>query len=157
MFQYHHCWSGDKNKPLALSWKNEQMTDLWGFFQITFICLNWIFFWDAKHKIRLSWWFNQMSVWLVIRRWLMIPAGSSNILSWRLIMTYFLQSFSPFKKGSCQFLAKRCTQVLVNSLEDSACPGKVWLGKMTTQHDPNSVDWAVKLQLKQPNKRWTFS
>ena len=32
-----------------------------------------------------------------------------NILTWRLIMKYFLLSFSPshrFKKGSCQFLAK---------------------------------------------------
>ena len=36
-----------------------------------------------------------------------------NILSWRLIMKYFLRSFSPyrwFKKGSCQFLAKECAQ-----------------------------------------------
>ena len=40
-------------------------------------------------------------------------AKVSNILSWRLIMKYFLQSFSPFrwfKKGSCQFLAKECAQ-----------------------------------------------
>ena len=37
------------------------------------------------------------------------PAKVCNILSWRLIMRYFLRSFSPFhwfKKGSCQFLAK---------------------------------------------------
>ena len=36
-----------------------------------------------------------------------------NILSWRLIMKYFLRSFSPFrwfKKGSFQFLAKECAQ-----------------------------------------------
>ena len=48
------------------------------------------------------------------------PAEVSNILSWRLIMKYFLQSFSPFrwfKKGSCQFLAKKCAQYLVNRLE----------------------------------------
>ena len=41
------------------------------------------------------------------------PAEVGNILSWRLIMKYFLQSFSPsrwFKKGSCQFLAKECAQ-----------------------------------------------
>ena len=41
------------------------------------------------------------------------PAEVSNILSWRLIMKYFLRSFSPFrwfKKGSCQFLAKECAQ-----------------------------------------------
>ena len=38
-----------------------------------------------------------------------------NILSWRLIMKYFLRSFSLFrwfKKGSCQFLAKECAQYL---------------------------------------------
>ena len=40
-------------------------------------------------------------------------AEVSNILLWRLIMKYFLRSFSPFrwfKKGSCQFLAKECAQ-----------------------------------------------
>ena len=42
-------------------------------------------------------------------------------LSWRLIMKYFLRSFSPFrlfKKGSCQFLSKEIKQGLVNRLED---------------------------------------
>ena len=41
------------------------------------------------------------------------PAEEGNILSWRLIMKYFLRSFSLFrwfKKGSCQFLAKECAQ-----------------------------------------------
>ena len=41
------------------------------------------------------------------------PAEVGNILSWKLIMKYFLRSFSPFrwfKKGSCQFLAKECAQ-----------------------------------------------
>ena len=41
------------------------------------------------------------------------PAEVGNILSWRLIMKYFLRSFSPFrwfKKGNCQFLAKECAQ-----------------------------------------------
>ena len=41
------------------------------------------------------------------------PAEIGNILSWRLIMKYFLRSFSPFrwfKKGSCQFPAKECAQ-----------------------------------------------
>ena len=48
------------------------------------------------------------------------PAKVGNILSWRLIMKYFLRSFPPFrwfKKGSCQFLAKKGT-ILVNRLED---------------------------------------
>ena len=41
------------------------------------------------------------------------PHQVSNILSWRLIMKYFLWSFFPFcwfKKGSCQFVAKECAQ-----------------------------------------------
>ena len=41
------------------------------------------------------------------------PTEVGNILSWRLIVKYFLRSFSPFrwfKKGSCQFLAKECAQ-----------------------------------------------
>ena len=46
------------------------------------------------------------------------PAEVGNILSWRLIMKYFLQSFSPFcwfEKGSCQFLAKECAQYLLTT------------------------------------------
>ena len=42
-----------------------------------------------------------------------VPAEVSNILSWILIMKYFLRSFSPFrwfKKDICQFLSKECTQ-----------------------------------------------
>ena len=41
------------------------------------------------------------------------PHRGRNILSWRLIMKYFLRSFSPFrwfKKGSCLFLEKECAQ-----------------------------------------------
>ena len=49
-----------------------------------------------------------------------ISAGSGNILSWGLIMKYFLRSFTPFrwlKKGSYQILVKECAQVLVNRLK----------------------------------------
>ena len=41
------------------------------------------------------------------------PAEVGNILSWRLIMKYLLQSFSPFrwfKKSSYQFLATEYAQ-----------------------------------------------
>ena len=41
------------------------------------------------------------------------PRQVGNILSWRLIMKYFLRSYSPFhwfKKGSGQFLEKECAQ-----------------------------------------------
>ena len=39
-----------------------------------------------------------------------IPAGSDNIITWRSIIKYYLQSFSPFrcfKKRSCQFPGER--------------------------------------------------
>ena len=48
----------------------------------------------------------------------LISTESGNILSWRLIMKYFLWSFS-FKKGTCWFLAKEHAQILVNRLEES--------------------------------------
>ena len=49
------------------------------------------------------------------------PAEVGNILSWRLIMKYFLRSFCPFrwfKKGSCQFFGERMCTILVNHLEN---------------------------------------
>ena len=71
--------------------------------------------------------YQQKSQWNARPRWLSwmrrptgdqevagsTPVEVGNILSWRLIMKYFLRSFSPFrwfKKGSCQFLAKECAQ-----------------------------------------------
>ena len=84
-----------------------------------------------------------------------IPAGSDNILSWRLIMKYFLRSFSPFcwfKKGSCRFLAKEYAQILVNCLVDKACAVKVWLGQLTGSAWRQWIDWAVKPQLNKKKK-----
>ena len=65
-------------------------------------------------------WFNQTCCWPWWLSWMRRPTGDQevtgstsaevgNIPSWRLIMKYFLRSFSSFrwfKKGSCQFLAK---------------------------------------------------
>ena len=53
------------------------------------------------------------------------PAGLGNFFFMLIDHEKCLRSFSPFplfKKGSCQFLAKECTLILVNSLEDKACP-----------------------------------
>ena len=36
-----------------------------------------------------------------------------------------------FKKSSCKSLAKEMCTILVNRLEDQACPVNVWLGKLT--------------------------
>ena len=81
---------------------------------------------SEKHKICRVFGIH-LSTWTCQPRWLSwmrrptgvqevagsTPAEFGNILSWRLIMKYFLRSFSPFrwfKKGSCQFLAKECAQ-----------------------------------------------
>ena len=78
-------------------------------------------------RIRIGWSEVSLTAWKRQPRWLSwmrcpigdqevagsTPAEVGNILSSRLIMTYFLRSFSPFhwfKKGSCQFLAKECAQ-----------------------------------------------
>ena len=78
-----------------------------------------------------------------------IPARSSNILSWNLIMQYFLwlcSSFRWFKKGSCHFLAKELPQILVNRLQNKACPWKMRSGNLTCSIWLDSVDWVVKLK-----------
>ena len=62
------------------------------------------------------WWLSQTGDQEVAG---LIPDGIGNVLSWRLIMKYFLWSFSPFrcfKESSCQFLVKECAQVLVKHL-----------------------------------------
>ena len=53
-----------------------------------------------------------------------IPAASGNILSWRLVMKYFLRLFSP--SADSRRAENECAQVhvLLNSLKDYACPGK---------------------------------
>ena len=66
-----------------------------------------------------------------------IPTWSSNILLWRLIMKYFLWSFSLFcwfKKDSCQFLVKECAQVLNRSVR---CTSNCWYGDR--RFDPHWV------------------
>ena len=50
-----------------------------------------------------------------------IPAEVGNILSWRLIMKYFLRSFSPFRliqEGQLSVSGERMSTILVNCLED---------------------------------------
>ena len=42
-----------------------------------------------------------------------------------------LLGVSRLKKSSCKSLAKEMCTILVNRLEDQACPVNVWLGKLT--------------------------
>ena len=90
-------------------------------FQCTTLC-NW-FVWKTKSNQKWYCIYPQITPALVaqldarltgdqeVTGW--TPAEVGNILSWRLIVKYFLRSFSPFrwfKKGSCQFLAKECAR-----------------------------------------------
>ena len=63
-----------------------------------------------------------------------VGVASTSILLWGLIMKYFLRTVSPcplIQEGQLSIFLKECAQVLVNRLENLACQGKVWLGKLT--------------------------
>ena len=80
------------------------------------------------------------------------PAEVGNILSWRLIMKYFLRSFSPFrwfKKGSCQFLAKECAQYWLTALRTKPAQWTCGYVNWPRSTWPHWVDWAVKPRHKQ--------
>ena len=77
------------------------------------------------------------------------PHRVSNILSWRLIMKYFLWSFSPFhwfKKGSGQFLAKECTQYWLSAWRTKPAH----LGKLTAL-DMTPLGWLGQKPLHKQN------
>ena len=55
----------------------------------------------------------KFSIFYIVLIFYIVSWVARHLHSWRLIMKYFLRSFSPFrwfKKGSCQFLAKECAQ-----------------------------------------------
>ena len=105
-------WSFCIHKTVNCTWKMKKFCICWSSVGIQkghkckYTCTS------TYCKIR---WVSWMCIWLMIRRLQagLTPAEVGNILSWRLIMKYFLRSFSPsrwFKKGSCQFLEKECAQ-----------------------------------------------
>ena len=90
------------------------------------------------------------------------PAEVGNILSWRLIMKYFLRSFSPFcwlvilsllliQEGQLSVSGERMCTILVNRLEDWACPVNVWLGKLTAL-DMTPLGWLGRKTSTQTNQ-----
>ena len=60
-------------------------------------------------------------------------AKVGNILLWRLIMKYFLciLSLPLIQGGQLSVSGERMCTILVNRLEDEACPVNMWLGKLT--------------------------
>ena len=81
------------------------------------------------------------------------PAKVGNILSWRLILKYFLRLFSPFywfKKGSCHFLAKECTQYWLT------CQVNMWLGKLAAL-DMTPLGWLGRKTSTQINTNINYT
>ena len=48
------------------------------------------------------------------------------------LLFIFFPSAVRFKKGSLSISGERMCIILVNCLEDQACPVNMWLGKLTT-------------------------
>ena len=66
------------------------------------------------------WWLNWMCIWLVIRRLQVRPRRIGNILSWHLIMKYFLVilSLPLIQEGQLSVSGVRMCKILDNGLED---------------------------------------
>ena len=84
------------------------------------------------------------------------PSQVSNILSWRFdheIFCKVILSLPLIQEGHLSVSGKRMCTILVNSLEDSACPVKVRLGKLTildmTPSRPRWLSWMhVRLETR---------
>ena len=67
------------------------------------------------------------------------PRMVGNILSWRFDQDMFstvILSLPLIQEGQLSVSGERMWTILVNRLEDLACPIKAWLGKLTA-HDTN--------------------
>ena len=64
------------------------------------------------------------------------------------IFSTVILSLTLIQKGQLSVSGERMCTLLVNHLEDLACPVKVWLGKLTMLDMTHWVDWAVKPQHK---------
>ena len=62
------------------------------------------------------------------------PAGLATFFSWRFdheIFSTVILSLWLIQEGQLSVSGQRMCTILVNHLEDKACPVKVWLGKLT--------------------------
>ena len=82
-----------------------------------------------------------------------IPAGSGNILSWRLIIKYFLRSFSGFRCFS--FWQNNLHKHWLTAWRTKPAQENVWLGKLTAV-DMTLLGWADRKTLTQTNKLSTI-
>ena len=90
------------------------------------------------------------------------PAEVGNFLSWRLIMKYFLRSFSLqlIQGGQLSVSGEIMCTILVNPLEDLACSVNMWLGELITL-DMTPLGWlgrktSTQTKPNQALRRQTF-
>ena len=84
-------------------------------------------------------WLSWMRVRLVIKRLRFDPRRVSNIFSWRFDHERFstvILSLPLIQKGQLSVSGEIMCTILVNRLDDWACPVKVWLGKLTALDIP---------------------
>ena len=65
------------------------------------------------------------------------------------IFSTVILSLPLIQEGQLSVSGERMCTILVNRIEDYACPVNVWLGKLTALDMTPLVDWAVKPQHKQ--------
>ena len=112
------------------SWILVCSTGVWlstKFVQIMTVCWPLTFLQQSQICITSDWWsggpeFDPRWFW----------QHSFMEIKHEIFFTVIFFFFCWFIKDSCQFLVKECAWVLVNWLKDYACPGKVWLGKLTS-------------------------
>ena len=85
------------------------------------------------------------------RSWVQPPPRSATFFhrdwSWNNFYDHSLPSAD--SRRALSVSGQRMRTILVNRLEDKACPVNVWLGKLTTLDMTPLVDWAIKPQHKQ--------
>ena len=64
------------------------------------------------------------------------------------IFSTVILSLPLIQEGQLSVSGERMCKILVNRLEDKACPVNMWLGKLTALDMTHWVDWAVKPQDK---------
>ena len=88
-------------------------------------------------------WLRWMRIRLLVRRLRVRPPPGRNIVSWRFdheIFSTVILCLPPIQVVQLSVSGERMCTVLVNHLEDEACPVNVWLGKLTAL-DKTPLGW----------------
>ena len=101
---------------------------------------------DSNLLSRLRW-LSWMCIRLVIRRLQVRPSQGQQHSVVEIdheIFSTVSHSLPLIQEGQLSVSGKRMFTILVNRLEDEACPVKVWLGKLTRLYYMSSAAWNSK-------------